>query len=51
MDPLEAIEQAVKKRKYIIQKATGMLDDVPLDKKLPPMSENESEEEEEEPSQ
>ena len=34
-EPSEAIEQAVKKRKYLIQKATGMLDDTPLEVKVP----------------
>ena len=36
MGPVEAIQYAVKKRKYLIIKATGMLDDdIPLDEKVP----------------
>ena len=35
IDAIEAIEQAVKRRKYIIKKATGMLDDDILEKTLP----------------
>ena len=35
LKPVEAIQQAVKRRKYLIQKATGMLDDDPLEKILP----------------
>ena len=34
-EPVEAIEHAVKKRKYIIQKATGLLDDKPLQEIVP----------------
>ena len=47
-EPVEAIEQAVKKRKFLIQKATEMLDDIPLEVKVPPPRLDESEEEEEE---
>ena len=47
MEPVEAIELAVKKRKYIIQKATGMLDDELLEEKLPPPSMTGEETEEE----
>ena len=46
--PVEAMELAVKKRKYIIQKATMMLDDDPLEDKLPLPSFTEEEEEEDE---
>ena len=46
-EPVEAIEQAVKKRKFLIQKATEMLDDIPLEVKVPPPRLDESEEEEE----
>ena len=35
MSPVEAIEQAVKKRKYLIVKATGLLEDQDLVKKVP----------------
>ena len=47
-DPIEAIEHAVKKRKYIIRKATGLQDDEPLGEKLPIPHWGESKEEEEE---
>ena len=33
-NPVEAIERAVKTRRYIIQKATGLLDDTPLEDKV-----------------
>ena len=46
-EPVEAIEQAVKQRKILIQKATEMLDDIPLEVKVPPPRLDESEEEEE----
>ena len=36
--PDEAIEQAVKKRKFLIRKATGLLDDEPLEDTVPPPS-------------
>ena len=47
-EPVEAIEHVVKTRRYIIQKATGLLDDEPLEEKLPIPHSGESEEEEEE---
>ena len=46
-EPVEAIHHAVKKRKYLIQKATGMQDDDPLDEKLPPPTVEEDESESE----
>ena len=48
--PVEAIMQAVKKRKVLIQKATGTLDDDPLEEKLPlpTMTEEEDTDEEDE---
>ena len=46
MGPVEAIEQAVKKRKYIIKKATGMLDENPLYETLPAPNLSDSEDEE-----
>ena len=48
MEPVEAIEIAVKRRKYIIQKATGMLEDDPLEEILPPPSLTEEETDKEE---
>ena len=36
MDPVEAINHTVKKRKFLIRKATGLLDDEPLEDKVPP---------------
>ena len=47
-EPVEAIERAVKTRRYLIQKATGLLDEEPLEEKLPIPHSGESEEEEEE---
>ena len=46
-NPVEAIERAVKTRRYIIQKATGLLDDTPLKDKVPNFQSLESAKEEE----
>ena len=46
-EPVEAIERAVKTRRYLIQKATGLLDDEPLEENLPIPHSGESESEEE----
>ena len=48
IEPVEAIELAVKKRKFIIQRATGTLDDDSLEETLPPPSFEQNEEQNEE---